>query len=126
MAKTFTWAEVSRHNTNKDCWLLINGKVYDVTKFLGEHPGGEDVLVFATGKDSTPEFEEVGHSATAKKRMEEFYLGDIDTSTGEHIPSVPPPEKLQTNTFERQIMQFFLPLIVLIIALALALRFYTR
>ncbi|KAF5194989.1 Cytochrome b5, partial [Thalictrum thalictroides] len=43
-----TFAEVSKHNNLKDCWLLINGKVYDVTKFLGDHPGGSEVLLKAT------------------------------------------------------------------------------
>lgn len=34
--KTFTRAEVAKHNTNKDTWLLIHNSVYDVTSFLNE------------------------------------------------------------------------------------------
>lgn len=34
--KTFTRAEVAKHNTNKDTWLLIHNNVYDVTAFLNE------------------------------------------------------------------------------------------
>ncbi|KAF5200624.1 Cytochrome b5, partial [Thalictrum thalictroides] len=46
--KIFTLAEVSKHNNSKDCWLVINGKVYDVTGFLGDHPGGGEILLEAT------------------------------------------------------------------------------
>ena len=38
--KAFTLAEVAKHNTDADCWLVIEGVVYDVTEFLSEHPGG--------------------------------------------------------------------------------------
>ncbi|OAY73139.1 Cytochrome b5 [Ananas comosus] len=79
--KVYTLEEVSKHNTNKDCWLVINGKVYDVTKFLEDHPGGDDVLISSTGKGCNGYFEDVGHSTTARAMMDEYYVGDIDTST---------------------------------------------
>lgn len=37
--KVFTLEECKAHRTEKDCWLIIHGKVYDVTEFLDEHPG---------------------------------------------------------------------------------------
>jgi cytochrome b involved in lipid metabolism len=36
--------------SDKDCWLVIEGKVYDVTPFLDEHPGGFDTLVSNSGE----------------------------------------------------------------------------
>jgi cytochrome b involved in lipid metabolism len=33
--------DVSRHNTPKDLWIVINKEVFDVTEFQAEHPGGE-------------------------------------------------------------------------------------
>jgi cytochrome b involved in lipid metabolism len=39
--KTITLAECQEHMSDKDCWLVIEGKVYDVTPFLDEHPGGQ-------------------------------------------------------------------------------------
>ena len=48
-AKTITLAECQEHMSDKDCWLVIEGKVYDVTPFLDEHPGGFDTLVSNSG-----------------------------------------------------------------------------
>jgi hypothetical protein len=43
MSDTFTAEQVAEHNTRDDIWFAIHGKVYDVTGFLDEHPGGEEV-----------------------------------------------------------------------------------
>ncbi|XP_020270110.1 cytochrome b5-like isoform X2 [Asparagus officinalis] len=56
-------------------------EVYDVTKYLDDHPGGDDVLLSATGRDSTEDFEDAGHSSDARKLMEEFFIGEIDTDS---------------------------------------------
>ncbi|KAK4482953.1 hypothetical protein RD792_010126 [Penstemon davidsonii] len=129
MAKLFTLAEISEHNTNKDCWLLINGKVYDVTKFLEDHPGGDEVLVNATGKDATDDFEDVAHSATAKAMLEEFYVGDINSSTIPTKNQYAPPKlannnQNKTSEFIIKILQFLVPLIIL--GVALGIRVYTK
>ena len=48
-AKTFALEECKKHITERSCWLIIHGKVYDVTDFLEEHPGGYDIVVASAG-----------------------------------------------------------------------------
>ncbi|KAF8402090.1 hypothetical protein HHK36_013042 [Tetracentron sinense] len=127
--KVFSLAQVSEHNTSKDCWLIINGKVYDVTKFLEDHPGGDEVLLSATGKDATDDFEDVGHSSTARAMMDEYYVGEMDTSTIPTKTKYTPPNQPQynqdkTSEFIIKLLQFLVPLAIL--GLAVAVRFYTK
>lgn len=57
-SKTFTREEVAAHNTEGDLWIIIDSKVYDVTRFRGMHPGGASVLLEAgiPGQDATEAF----------------------------------------------------------------------
>ncbi|ETN68749.1 hypothetical protein RB195_026482 [Necator americanus] len=77
MAPSLTRKEVSQHNNNKSAWFVIGNKVYDVTKFLDEHPGGCEVLLEQAGGDATEAFEDVGHSTDARQMREEYLVGDI-------------------------------------------------
>ncbi|XP_072970922.1 cytochrome b5 [Typha angustifolia] len=128
-SKVYTLEEVSKHNTNKDCWLIINGKVYDVTKFLEDHPGGDDVLLSSTGKDATDDFEDVGHSTTARSMMDEYLVGNIDGSTIPTKVKYTPPKQPhynqdKTSDFIIKLLQFLVPLAIL--GLAVAVRIYTK
>ncbi|KAM0071069.1 putative cytochrome b5-like heme/steroid binding domain, cytochrome b5, heme-binding protein [Helianthus debilis subsp. tardiflorus] len=79
--KTFVFGDVSKHHKTDDCWVIISGKVYNVTQFMEEHPGGSEVILAATGKDATEDFEDTGHSDEAKELMGKYYIGKIDEST---------------------------------------------
>ncbi|PRQ35944.1 putative cytochrome b5-like heme/steroid binding domain-containing protein [Rosa chinensis] len=127
--KVFTLAQVSDHNTPKDCWLIINGKVYDVTKFLDDHPGGDDVLLSATGKDATDDFEDVGHSENARDMLKDFYVGEIDASTIPKKTTYTPPKQPQynqdkTSEFIIKLLQFLVPIAIL--GLAFGIRLYAK
>ncbi|TPX72879.1 hypothetical protein SpCBS45565_g00210 [Spizellomyces sp. 'palustris'] len=80
--KTYDWSDISSHNTRDNLWMVIEGKVYDVTKFLDEHPGGEEVMVEQGGQDATEAFEEIGHSDDARDLLKTMYLGDLKPSAG--------------------------------------------
>ncbi|KAH9307249.1 hypothetical protein KI387_035160, partial [Taxus chinensis] len=128
-SKIYALSEVSEHNSNKDCWLVIGGKVYDVTKFMDDHPGGDEVLLSATGKDATDDFEDVGHSDSAREMMEEYYIGEIDASTFPSKPTYTPAKQPhydqdKTSEYVIRILQFLVP--VAILGLAVVVRFYTK
>lgn len=42
--------EVMTHNTERSCWLILANKVYDVSDYIHEHPGGYDILLNASGE----------------------------------------------------------------------------
>ena len=50
---TYTWDEVRKHTTKDDTWIVIDGLVYDVTKWKYKHPGGQKMLTNQAGQDST-------------------------------------------------------------------------
>ncbi|KAG3256948.1 cytochrome b5 type B isoform X2 [Ictidomys tridecemlineatus] len=72
--------EVTKRNSSKELWLVIHGRVYDITRFLNEHPGGEEVLLEQAGTDSTESFEDVGHSSDAREMLKQYYIGDVHPS----------------------------------------------
>ncbi|CAK9810428.1 Cytochrome b5 [Anthophora plagiata] len=74
--KVYTREEVAKHTDKDDLWLIINRKVYDVSKF-NSHPGGEEVLIEQGGQDSTEQFEDIGHSSDARELMESFKIGEL-------------------------------------------------
>ncbi|CAL9137901.1 unnamed protein product [Musa acuminata var. zebrina] len=81
LSKLYSMREAAEHNTRDDCWVVIHGKVYDVTSYLDEHPGGDDVLLSAAGRDSTEDFEDAGHSKSARELMQDYYIGELDPDT---------------------------------------------
>ncbi|XP_054936505.1 cytochrome b5 isoform X2 [Physeter macrocephalus] len=75
--KYYTLEEIQKHNHSKSTWLILHYKVYDVTKFLEEHPGGEEVLREQAGGDATENFEDVGHSTDARELSKTFIIGEL-------------------------------------------------
>ncbi|KAI5608509.1 cytochrome b5 type B [Silurus asotus] len=75
--KYYTRKQIQAHNMSKDVWLIIHDKVYDITCFLEEHPGGEEVLLEQAGSDATESFEDVGHSTDAREMLEQYYIGEL-------------------------------------------------
>ena len=83
MSKEYKLSDVKSHNTEKDCWLVIgnhtNGgpKVYDVTAYLDDHPGGSEILLDVAGQDADDHFEDIGHSKDARAQLEKYKIGTL-------------------------------------------------
>ncbi len=74
--RQLTRAEIARHNTFEDCWIIIRGKVYDFSQWKEHHPGGSFVARMHAGKDATAEFGDY-HSPQAEKHMALFCVGSL-------------------------------------------------
>ncbi|KAI7858091.1 acyl-CoA dehydrogenase/oxidase [Circinella umbellata] len=83
MSKKFTIEEVAKHRSDNDCWIIVNNKVYDVTNFLNDHPGGKKVLVKASGTDATKQFNAFHSPAVLDKYGPKFLIGEIGTGAEE-------------------------------------------
>ena len=76
-------AEIGKHNKASDCWLLISGKIYDVTSSISGHPGGATAVINTCGTDATKSFrtkdQPIGsdHSASAHAQLAQYYVGDL-------------------------------------------------
>ncbi|KAL7918695.1 hypothetical protein ACQKWADRAFT_330486 [Trichoderma austrokoningii] len=84
----YTLADVAVHKTREDLWVIIHGKgnespkkhaavLYDVSKYVRDHPGGVDVLIEVAGTDATAAYEEAGHSEDADEILKTFLVGTV-------------------------------------------------
>ena len=77
----YTWEEIAKHNTEDSLWLVIDGKIYDVTEFSkNEHPGGFEVMFEMAGKDATEEFNSISDHAknsSVPELMETLCIGEV-------------------------------------------------
>ena len=81
------------------------------------------------GQDATDDFEDVGHSDSARKMMADYCIGDIDASTVPKktkykAPQQPHYNQDKTSEFIIKILQFLVPLAIL--GVAFGIRFYTK
>ncbi len=53
---TYTLAQIAEHATAESCWSAVNGMVYDLTKWIPLHPGGEAKIKALCGKDGSTSF----------------------------------------------------------------------
>ncbi|KAH8699274.1 cytochrome b5-like heme/steroid binding domain-containing protein, partial [Talaromyces proteolyticus] len=75
--KTYTAAEVAKHNGPDNFWMIINDNVYDVTSFLAEHPGGGKILKGVAGKDASKKFRKYHRPTTLQKYDERLRIGSL-------------------------------------------------
>lgn len=73
---------MAKHNTPESCWVVLYGKVYDVTEFLPSHPGGKKIILKLAGKDATEEYDPVHPPGVLEENLKpENMLGTLDDET---------------------------------------------
>jgi cytochrome b involved in lipid metabolism len=76
-----TLADVSSHNTENDCWVIVGGKVYNATNLIPIHPGGPEKIIPLCGKDATQTFDTRNgkgpHPQTAQSALETYIIGNL-------------------------------------------------
>lgn len=78
--RQFSVEEIAKHNKADNLWLVIDKKVYDVTAFANDHPGGVDALLGNAGSSEqkvTENFNGVEHSDGAKQKLATFLIGSV-------------------------------------------------
>ncbi|KAK4946933.1 hypothetical protein LTR10_014075 [Elasticomyces elasticus] len=74
--------EAAKHRSRESCWVIVQGKVYDVTQYLDKHPGGSTILLQYGGKDATSIYEANHSEGTIEKHLpKEKHLGPVDPAT---------------------------------------------
>ena len=72
--RTVSAAELSFHSTERDCWMQIEGHVYDISKYMARHPGGNAPATYA-GKDATQIFNTIHSKGILEKIGRKFIVG---------------------------------------------------
>eukprot|EP00698_Gefionella_okellyi_P023439 TRINITY_DN8013_c0_g1_i2.p2 TRINITY_DN8013_c0_g1~~TRINITY_DN8013_c0_g1_i2.p2 ORF type:complete len:156 (-),score=22.13 TRINITY_DN8013_c0_g1_i2:597-1013(-) len=129
--KVFTLEDIASHNTTKSAWVIVHGKVYDVTNFVPDHPGGPEFIIRNSGdKDATSAFEDQGHSDDAREMLKPLQIGVLEPTvaakfakTNQSSPSVqsslaPAISKSGSSPQQGSPFAVALPIILVLIALA--------
>ncbi|OCK79026.1 hypothetical protein K432DRAFT_300734 [Lepidopterella palustris CBS 459.81] len=74
--RQITIEEVEAADTAKKPWVAIRGKVYDLTTFVGKHPGGKDFLLATIGRDATMVYESM-HSDKNTAVLNKYKIGTL-------------------------------------------------
>jgi len=74
----YTLAQVSERNSAAECWVVIDGGVYDLTQWIRSHPGGSGAILNLCGKDGTASFtSQHGGQARPSSTLDGYYLAPL-------------------------------------------------
>jgi cytochrome b involved in lipid metabolism len=68
---------VAKHNKPDDIWIIVDGKVFDVTPYVDKHMGGEEAITRYAGQDNTAPFHGDQHPLKVREVLDEFYIGRV-------------------------------------------------
>ncbi|EED81285.1 predicted protein [Postia placenta Mad-698-R] len=117
-SRVITYEELKANNTKASLYVLIHQKVYNVAKFIDEHPGGDEVILAETdvaGKDATEPFEDVGHSDEARAILKDLYVGEFEKNStlktkGGYDSSASSSQAVNTAVQQGSNLMYFVPL----------------
>jgi len=112
--RELTYTEVAEHASKNDIYVVVHDSVYDCSKFIDEHPGGEEVMLDVAGQDATESFEDVGHSDEARQILAGMRVGKLKRSPNDPSPKTASPF-LNTSTTTSDATTFGLGLYALIL-----------
>ncbi|MCG5535387.1 cytochrome b5 domain-containing protein [Ectothiorhodospira mobilis] len=103
-SKPIPLQEVARHDHRKDCWMVIDAQVYDITDYLPRHPGSMDPVLEWCGREATEAWDTKGdadsprvHSRGAHYLLQRYHLGPLAPEDASHAPGEAaggqPPER---------------------------------
>lgn len=72
----YTAAEVAEHKTLDDLWVIIDGKVYNLTPYVTPHPGGNDIGKHAGG-DASEGFHGLQHPEHVQDTVKKYIIGKL-------------------------------------------------
>ncbi|CAG8697317.1 16590_t:CDS:2, partial [Acaulospora morrowiae] len=101
--KKFTWEELAKHNTRDDAYVAVRGNVYDITNFIKNHPGGEDILLFAAGRDVTQAFETYHELGKPDIILKKYFIG---TLVSNELPTFPEQSEFH-RTLKKRVEEYF-------------------
>ena len=70
-------AELRQHRSQYDCWMVLHGKVYNVTKYVPYHPGVFDEVMRGAGIDATKLFDDNHAWVSIEGFLEKCFVGDF-------------------------------------------------
>ncbi|KAK4697762.1 hypothetical protein P7C71_g340, partial [Lecanoromycetidae sp. Uapishka_2] len=100
--KKWSGEEIAKHNNDKDCWVIIHGRAYDVTEFKEEHPGGKSIILKWAGKDATETYEPIHPPDTLDKFLEKSkHMGEVNMESVEQEKEFDPDEEERQERIKR-------------------------
>ena len=74
----YTIAKVKTQASAASCWTVISDNVYDLTKWIGQHPGGEGAIKSLCGTDGTKDFLAMHRNQSKPEaRLDSYLLGPL-------------------------------------------------
>ncbi|KAF2475974.1 cytochrome b2 [Lindgomyces ingoldianus] len=76
--QSLTVDDLRSHNSPSDCWIAISSKIWDVTEFLNDHPGGPEVILQYAGLDATSAYNSIHAPGMLEETLStDKFIGDL-------------------------------------------------